>query len=50
MSEQWIAVPTLAGMTALVGSQDTSPSIMPHLERLFRKPSTPSGSFTFKCV
>lgn len=50
MSEQWIAVPTLAGMTALVGSQDTSPSIMPHLERLFRKPSTPSGTFTFKCV
>lgn len=40
MSEQWIAVPTLAGMTALVG----------HLERLFRKPSTPSGTSTFKCV
>ena len=49
MSEDWIAIPSLAGMTTLVGSQDTPP-VFPHLERLFQKPATPSGTFTFKCV
>ena len=48
MSEDWIAIPSLAGMTTLVGSQDTPPSVSPHLERLFQKPATPSG--LFKCV
>ena len=50
MTELWVSVPTLAGMTAIVGAQDTPPSILPHLERLFQKPHTPSGTFTFKCV
>ena len=50
MSEEWIAIPTLAGMTALVGSQETPPRVLPALERLFLKPLTPSGTFTFKCV
>ena len=39
MSEEWIAVPTLAGMTTLVGSQDVPPAVLPHLERLFQKVS-----------
>ena len=50
ISEDWITLPTLAGMTTLVGSQDTPPSVFPHLERLFLKPPSPSGTFTFKCV
>ena len=49
MSEDWIALPTLAGMCTLVGSQDTPPSVLPYLERLFLKPNSPSGMFTFKC-
>ena len=50
MSDEWIAVPTLAGTTALVAAQDTPPTVLPHLDKLFQKPLTPSGTFTFKCV
>ena len=50
MSEDWIAIPSLAGMTTIVGPHDAPPSVLPHLERLYQKPHTPSGTFTFKCV
>ena len=50
MSEQWVSMPTLGGITALVGPCDAPPSLLPPLERLFQKPLTPSGTFTFKCI
>ena len=45
MSEDWIAIPTLGGMTTLVGSRDTSPSVFPYLEKLFQKAATPRVAY-----
>lgn len=41
MSEDWIALPTLAGMTAMAGPVDCPPSLLPHLQCLFTKPQEP---------
>lgn len=47
MTDQYISVPHLSGMVALIGSRDTPPRVFPHMEKLFANPLKPT-SFTFR--